>query len=127
MTFGPHTVTVVSRGWDGNTRDRHNNPVVSELETFELTGCFLQQRNTDETLDARESTETTWVLFAPPLPAGKTLGHIDHFRVDASTVPTTPDAGQTFATFEQDGHPDQLQHIDGTVHHLELILRRVQL
>lgn len=127
MSFGPHTVTVVNRGWDGTTRDRHNNPVVAQLGTFALTGCWLQQLRSDEHLEARESTVTLWTLFAPPLGAGEAIGHIDHFRIQADTVGVEPDEGKTYATFEQDGEPDRLGHIDGNPHHFELILRRVQL
>ena len=125
MSFGPHSVTVVRRGWNGTTRDRQNNPVISELGTFALTGCWLQQRVAAEDEEGRESAETQWVLFAPPPP--QAVGHIDHFRVTAATVDVEPDAGQTYATFEQDGHPDTLQHADGAVHHLELILKRSEL
>lgn len=125
--FGALTVTVLNRGWDGSTKDRHNNPVVSVLDSYDLEGCNLQQQATDETLEARESTDTLWVLFAPPVPTGKNLGHIDRFQIDAAAAFVDPDDGETFATFELDGHPDQLGHIDGSAHHLELILRRVNL
>lgn len=125
MTFGPHTVTVLSRG-DSSTRDRQNNPLVTVLDTFTLEGCFLQQRDTDETLTSRESVETRWVLFAPPPPQPVT--HIDHFQVDAAALGLEPDTpSATVATFEQDGHPDVLHHLNGDQHHLELLLRRVQL
>lgn len=125
MTFGPHTVTVVQRGWDGSTRDRQNNPVITETGTFQLTGCWLQQRQTLEDEEGRETTLTGWVLFAPPPP--QPIGHIDRFRIEAGSVNVDPDPGQTYATFEQEGHPDTLQHATGADHHLELILQRVEL
>lgn len=127
MSFGASTVTVLTRGWDGSTKDRNNNPVISVLDTYQITGCFLQQRSSDEVLEARESSETSWVLFAPAPPAGKKIGLVDHFQVDAATENLDPDPGQIYATLEMDGEPDYLQHIDGTLHHLELILRRVKL
>lgn len=125
MSFGPLTVTVVRRGWDGSTRDRQNNPVVSELGTFDLEGCLLQQVAASEDLDARETATTQWVLFAPPPP--QAVGHIDQVRIDATAAKTTADPGQSYATFEQVGHPDHAGHIDGTTHHLELTLQRIQL
>lgn len=125
MTFGPLTVTVVRRGWDGTTRDRHNNPVVSTLGTFTLEGCNLQQRASDERLDARDTTVTTWTLFAPP--PSQTMGPEDQVRIPAAAAHVAADPGQTYATFDLDGHPDQLDHIDGVGHHLELTLRRARL
>lgn len=131
MSLGATTVTVLERGWDGSTRDRNNNPVISVLDDYTLEGCFLQQRNSDETLDAaRDTSETTWVLFVPAgaVPDGKKIGLVDRFQVNAATENLDPDNDSgTVATFEQDGEPDHLQHIDGSVHHLELILRRVRL
>lgn len=127
MTLGALTVTVVRLGWDDSTRDRQNNPVVSELETFDLVGCFLQQLASDEDTPGRESAETRWVLFAPPLPAGKSMTRRDLVRVPAAAGHLTADEGQSYATLAQDGEPDQPEHIDGTVHHLELILKRAQL
>lgn len=121
--FGPLTVTLVHRG-EGD-RDAHNNPTVVVTGTEALAGCNLQQMQSDEDLDARESSVTRWVLFAPA-PATR-VGLIDQFRVPAADANLEPDEGQNYATLEQDGEPDYLQHIDGTTHHLELILRRVQL
>lgn len=121
--FGPHSVTVVHRG--EGPRDIHNNPTVVELSTEVLTGCNLQQMQSDEELEARESSVTRWVLFAPA-PATR-IGLIDHFRIDAASVNLEPDAGQTYATLAQDGEPDYLHNLDGSTHHLELIVRRVQL
>jgi hypothetical protein len=126
VSFGPLTVTVVVRGeGDPVQRDRHNNPLIEELDTFELTGCNLQQRTSDEELDARDTTVTTWVLFAPPPP--QRIKAIDRFRIDATAAAIDPDAGQSYATFEVFGEPDVLAHIDGVTHHLELILSRVAL
>lgn len=132
MTFGPHTITVVQRGWDGSTRDRHNNPVISELGTFTLAGCFVQQQGADEDTEARESDVSRWVVFAPPPTAPDKVGHIDHIRIEAEAISVDPDPDQVgeaepYATFSQVGEPDNLAHIDGTRHHLELILERVQL
>lgn len=124
MSFGPHTVTILHRGDAGN-RDAHNNPIIETLSTEQLAGCFLQQRNADEQLDGRETAVTTWLLLCPA-PATR-VSHIDHYRIDAAVAHTDPDPGETFATFRQFGHPDYLDHIDGTIHHLELILERVQL
>lgn len=121
--FGPHSVTVVHRG--EGPRDAHNNPTVVELSTEVLNGCNLQQMQSDEELEARESAVTRWVLFAPA-PATR-IGVIDQFRIDAASVNLEPDEGQTYATLEQDGEPDYLHNFDGTTHHLELILRRVHL
>jgi hypothetical protein len=124
--FGPLTVTVVERGaGDPVQRDRHNNPVIAELGTFTIDGCNLQQRSGDEELDARDTTVTTWVLFAPP--PSKPINAIDRFRVDAAAAFVEPDPGQSYATFEVFGEPDVLAHIDGAAHHLELILTRVAL
>lgn len=126
ITFGATTVTVVNRA-AGATRDRQNNPIIGTVGTFDLAGCFLQQQSADEMLDGRDSADTNWILFAPPLGAGQTVGRLDQVRVDATAANTDPDTGQTYATFDQVGHPDTLTHIDGVTHHLELILRRVQL
>jgi len=121
--FGPLSVTVVHRG--EGPRDAHNNPTIIETGTEELTGCNLQQMRSEEYREGRESSVTNWVLFAPA-PATK-IGLIDHFRVDAAAAHVEPDEGETYATFTQDGEPDVLDHIDGTTHHLELVLRRVSL
>lgn len=121
--FGPLTVTIVHRG--AGARDVHNNPTIIETGTEVLTGCNLQQLRSEEYREARESSVTNWVLFAPA-PTTK-IGLIDHFRIDATAAHVEPDTGQTYATFTQDGEPDVLDNLDGTTHHLELILRRVQL
>ena len=127
MIFGPHTATLVERG-DTGSRDRQNNPIVGDLgPTHQLVGCFLQQRNTDETLDRRDSTDTTWLLVAPPPPDGVTITTEWHVRVDATEAHLEPDDGETFATFAIDGNPDYLDDFDGSLHHLELILIRVRL
>lgn len=128
MNLGPLTVTVVRRGWDGETRDRHNNKVIANLDAFEVAGCNLQQRNTDETLDARDTVDTTWVLFTPPLPEGEQIGPLDRVLIPAAAAHVLdPDYSGDTATFELIGNPDQLDHIDGSAHHLELILGRVKL
>lgn len=121
--FGALTVTVVHRG--EGPRDIENNPTVVEVGTEVLTGCNLQQATSEEYLDARESSETQWTLFAPS-PATP-VGLIDRFRIDATAAKVAADPGQTYATFEQAGEPDVLSHIDGQTHHLELRLRRVRL
>lgn len=127
MSFGPHTLTIVNRGWDGSTRDRQNNPVITELGTFQIAGAFVQQQGADEDLEARETDVSRWVAIAPAPTSPNKVGHIDHVRVAADTIHVDPDPGQTFATFRQVGEPDALDHIDGTFHHLELILERVKL
>lgn len=121
--FGPLTVTVVHR--TAGAVDADNNPTVVVGSTEDLEGCNLQQMQSEEYLDARESSVTRWVLFAPA-PATP-VGLIDQFRIPAAAAHVNPDPGQTYATFEQDGEPDVLDHIDGVTHHLELILKRVQL
>ncbi len=129
MILGALTALVINRGWDGTTRDRQNNKVVANLDSFELTGCHLQQRNSDETLDARDSVDTTWVLFTPPLGEGQTIGPLDRIQIAADAAHIHGDSSypSTVGTFELVGNPDQLDHIDGVVHHLELIIRRVKL
>lgn len=132
MTFGPHTITVVQRGWDGTTRDRQNNPVISELGTFTIAGCFVQQQGADEDTEGRETDVSRWVVIGPPPSGGNRVGHIDHVRIEAATIAVDPDPDQAgepspYATFRQVGEPDNLAHITGTQHHLELILERVQL
>lgn len=124
--FGTVTADVVKRGAAGT--DRHNNPTLGELRIIRLECCSLQQRNTDETLDQRESTETTWILFAPAPTGIDLIVTTDLIRVDAATAWLEPDAGQSYATFKIDGNPDYLPHVpDGSAHHLELILSRVRL
>lgn len=125
MSFGPHTVTIVPREWDGNARDRQNNPVITEGTPFAIAGCFVQQQSAAEDEDARETDVSRWVAICPP--GSGSVGHIDHVRVPAASVHVDPDPGQTYATFRQIGEPDALDHVDGTFHHLELILERVQL
>lgn len=127
IPLGNLTATIINRGWDGATRDRQNNKVVSNLDAYEVEGCHLQQLTTDETTQARDSTDTLWVLFTPPLPAGRTIGPIDRVQIEAAAAHVEPDYSGGFATFEMEGHPDILHHIDGTVHHAELILRKVKL
>lgn len=127
IPIGALTVTIINRGWDGTTRDRHNNKVVANLDAFELEGCNLQQLTTDETFQARDSTDTLWVLFAPPLPTGRTIGPLDRVLIDAAAARVEADYSDTGALFELEGHPDQLDHIDGTAHHNELVLRKVKL
>ena len=124
MTFGALTVTLVRR--TSSTTDRHNNPVWVDGDTEDLEGCFLQQQTTDEVRDARDSTITTWILFAPA-PTGPAITARDRIRIAAPAAHVEPDPGETFATFEHDGNPDVLDHIDGTTHHLELILWRARL
>lgn len=126
MTFGPHTITVVTMGWDGSTRDRQNNPVKSELATFAITGCFIQQLDTDEVLRAQESQVTRWVGIIPD-PSPNAITAEDRIRVTATTIGVEADAGQSYATLELDGVPDYAYHVDGTLHHIEALLRRVTL
>lgn len=121
MTFGHATATVHKIGPDGV--DRRNNPVQTILETFDLVGCRLDQVNSSEFLDGRESIVTRWVLFGPPPPAGKTIGPLDRITIPAVDARTDPDPGETFTTFQLDGQPDHLDHIDGQVHHLEVVLK----
>ena len=125
MTFGALSVTVLHVGWDGVTRDDHNNPVAGVLSTEVLAGCNLQQRSSDELLEERATTVTSWTLFAPPPAAPLTAR--DQFRIDAAAAHVEPDAGETFATFDLVGVPDVLDHIDGVTHHLELWLERAAL
>lgn len=124
MSFGPHTITKVPRGWDGSTRDAENNPVITDGTPVPITGCFVQQMSAEEYLEARESGVSRWVVFVPP---GNTFGLIDHVRIAAAVAHTDPDPGESYATFRVAGDPDGLDHIDGSFHHFELILERVQL
>jgi hypothetical protein len=127
LSFGPHTITILQRGWDGSTRDRQNNPVITQLGTFSIAGCFVQQQGADEDTEGRETDVSRWVAICPPPAGGASVGHIDHVRVTAADIHVDPDPGETFATFRQVGEPDALDHIDGSFHHLELVLERVQL
>lgn len=124
MILGPLTVTVVNRGWDGATRDRHNNPVVSDLGSFPLTGCHLQQRSSAEDTDSRDSVDTMWLLLAPPIEPPQTISPLDRVVVDAEQA-HVPGSGPV--AFEIEGTPDLLDAGDGSVHHLELVLRAVKL
>ena len=123
--LGPLTVTVVNL--DGGTRDRYGNPAVTETKTYDLAGCNLQQKTTDELIDPDATTVTEWLLFTPD-PEAEVIRARDQIRIDpASLAHVAADAGETFATFDIDGEPDFLDNIDGTIHHLELLLRRSQL
>ena len=126
--FGQLEATLVKRG-EGAERDRHNNPVLEPTGvTHLLTGCALQQRNTDETLDQRETTDTEWILFCAVPEAPELVTNIDLIQIDAAAAHVEPDPGEAFASFELDGNPDYLNHhAVGAAHHLELILRRVKL
>lgn len=122
--LGALTVTVLNL--DGGARDRYGNPVVTETKTYDLAGCNLQQKTTDELIDPEATTITEWLLFTPD-PAPEVIRARDVIRIDAALAHVAPDAGETFATFDIDGEPDFLDNIDTTVHHLELLLRRSQL
>ncbi len=123
--LGALTVTVINL--DGGARDRYGNPAVTETKTFDLVGCNLQQKTTDELIDPDATTVTEWPLFTPD-PEAEVIRARDQIRIDpASLAHVAPDAGETFATFDIDGEPDFLDNIDLTIHHLELLLRRSQL
>jgi hypothetical protein len=123
--LGPLTVTVVNI--DGDTRDRYGNPTITITKTYDLTGCNLQQKTTDELIDGNATTVTEWLLFTPD-PEAEVIRARDLIRIDpAALAHVAPDAGETYATFDLMGEPDFLDNIDGTIHHLELLLHRSQL
>jgi hypothetical protein len=123
--LGPLTVTVLNI--DGDTRDRYGNPTITITKTYELDGCNLQQKTTDELIDPDATTVTEWLLFTPD-PEAEVIRARDQIRIEpASLAHVAADAGQPYATFDIDGEPDFLDNHDGTTHHLELLLRRSQL
>jgi len=122
--LGALTVTVVPV--DADTRDRYGNPTALLGTTFDLTGCNLQQKTTEEARGEAGTTVTEWLLFAPD-PDPEAIRARDVIRITAAAAHVAPDAGETYATFTLEGEPDHLENIDGTVHHLELTLRRSQL
>ena len=123
--LGALTVTVVPV--DADTRDRYGNPTALLGTTFELTGCNLQQKTTEELRGEAGTTITEWLLFTPD-PDPEAIRARDVIRIDpASLAHVAADAGETYATFNLEGEPDFLENIDGTIHHLELLLRRSQL
>lgn len=123
--LGPLTVTVLNL--DGDTRDRYGNPTIALTNTYDLAGCNLQQKTTDELIAPGATTVTEWLLFTPD-PEAEVIRARDQIRIDpAALAHVAADAGQSYATFDIDGEPDFLDNIDGTIHHLELLLRRSQL
>jgi hypothetical protein len=123
--LGVLTVTVVPV--DADTDDRYGNPTALLGTTFELAGCNLQQKTTDELRGEAGTTLTEWILFTPD-PDPEAVRARDLIRIDpASLAHVAADENQTYATFDLEGEPDFLENIDGTVHHLELVLRRSQL
>ncbi len=123
--LGSLTVTVVNL--DTDTRDRYGNPGAQVSKTYDLAGCNLQQKTTDELIDPDATTVTEWLLFTPD-PEAEVIRARDQIRIDpASLAHVAADAGETFATFDISGEPDFLDNISGPIHHLELLLRRSQL
>jgi hypothetical protein len=123
--LGPLTVTVVNL--EGDARDRYGNKAVVVAGTYDLVGCNLQQKTTDELIDGNATTVTEWLLFTPD-PEAEVIRARDQIRIDpAALAHVAPDAGKPYATFDLMGEPDFLDNIDGTIHHLELLLHRSQL
>ncbi len=123
--LGVLTVTVVPV--DADTPDRYGNPTALLGSTFDLEGCNLQQRTSDELRGEAGTTVTEWLLFTPD-PDPEAVRARDLIRIEpASLAHVAADAGEAYATFSLEGEPDFLENIDGTVHHLELTLRRSQL
>lgn len=124
MSFGGLTVTVVNI--EAGAEDRYGRKARTSSGSYALAGCHLQQRDSEEERVEAGTTVTEWVLFAPD-PTPDVIRARDQVRIDAVAAHVRPDAGQTYATFELEGEPDFLDNFDGSVHHLELILRRAQL
>lgn len=114
LPIGGTTITIVKMAED--SRDDRNNPVLAATgDEYVIPGCRFDLQTSDELVAVGEDVVDTWLAILPnptEIDENATISAIDLLRV----------AG---ADYEIDGEPDYPDHIDGTHHHLEVVVKRV--
>lgn len=103
--LGNHTVDLIAP----QPKAKHGDPLLVDLDEVTVTGCYMQQASTVETIDGRNTVVSVWDLFMPPGVAISAL-HRVRWRGDL---------------YDVDGDPTPWDDGQGVAHHIEVRLRRV--
>lgn len=106
MRLGNHTVEVT----EPPARDAHGDPLPGTGSTFAVEGCNLQQYDTVEVVQGRNTVTTRTTVAMPP----------------GTPITSTCTVAFRGVVYAVEGRPNHADDLNGTPHHIEVGLTEVR-